>query len=315
MGEKPIRIAVSACLLGERVRYDGGRRADPYLLHTLGPCVAYLPFCPEAESGLGVPREPARLEGDPASPRMIGRETGRDLTPAVLRWAGEKAAELAARDPWGVILKARSPSCGLRAEVASGNGSHRTAAGLFARRLAEALPLVPVEEDEALWTPAGREHFLTRLFLLKRWRDVRAAGADRAALVDFQSRNKLSLMALDPAGQRVLGRIAAGPLTGRDPERADRYEAALLAALSRRPTRAKHCNVLHLVAGHFKHVLSADEKSEFLGVVEEYRAGLVPLLVPVTLANHWVRRFGQPYLRMQTYLHPDPQELRLRCCV
>ncbi len=313
MRRKPLKIAISACLLGVRVRYDGRDRRVSYLVHTLGAVASYLPFCPETGAGLPTPREPIRLTGDPAAPRALGRESGTDYTDVIATWSEAKLREFEAAGLWAVVLKARSPSCGPWAEVSTEERKVRRGAGLFADALTRRFPLIPVEDEERLWIPAVREHFIARIFLLKRWRDMKAGNPTRAALVDFHSRHKLTLMSMSPSNLRALGRVAADPTPRSAADRIARYETELLTALRHRATRAKNANVLQHVLGYFKRELSEAEKREFLASVEDYRNRLVPLIVPVTLANHWVNRFGQPYLGMQTYLKPDPLELKLRC--
>ncbi len=145
-----IRVLVSACLLGEKVRYDGGHKRDPFLVEGLGPSVAYVPVCPEVECGLPVPREPMEVVGGPAAPRLAETATGIDHTVRLMRWTGEKLRELAGLSLRGYVCKSGSPCCGLER-------------GLFTRAFREAFPGVAVEEEGRLADPVLRDAFLARV--------------------------------------------------------------------------------------------------------------------------------------------------------
>lgn len=165
-GEQPVRILISACLLGEKVRYDGGHKRDAFLADTLGKRVEYVPVCPEVECGLPVPREAMRLAGDPASPRLLGSESGDDHTERMSRWTSRKLRELAPSDLCGYICKKDSPSCGMgRVEVYGPTGVPvGIGSGLFTKAFMERFPLVPVEEDGRMQDPVPREKFIERVF-------------------------------------------------------------------------------------------------------------------------------------------------------
>src|SRR5205823_12948479 len=179
----PLRLGISACLLGQAVRYDGGHKRDPFLERTLGRFVEWVPVCPEVELGLGVPREPIRLEGDPAAPRLVAAKSRRDLTRAMTRFARARAAELARLDLVGYVFKKDSPSCGLeRVRVHGGGRPRRRGTGLFARALMERLPLLPVEEEGRLGDAALRARFVERAFAHARWQGALAARMTRARL-------------------------------------------------------------------------------------------------------------------------------------
>ena len=306
-----LRIGVSACLLGERTRYDGGDRRDSFLTHTLAPHAIYVPLCPETGAGLTVPREPIRLTGEAFAPQALGRESGRDYAPLIQAWSENKIVELAKSELSAVVLKARSPSCGLNAELDVGGARSATTQGLFARRVTQALPLVPVAEESQLTDATAREHFISRIFLMNRWREQKQRTASRAALVDFHSRNKFTLFALSPEHQRVLGQIVAAPGTEREQRIAD-YEQTLIAATRSEPSRESHCEALRQVLGHLSGRIDRDDTQEFLDSIGQYRQGDLPLLAVLSQAARWVRRYGQPYLRTQTYLHPEPLEMKLR---
>lgn len=308
-----IRLGISACLLGQNVRYDGGHKLDHFLRDTLGRYVEYVPVCPEVGCGLPVPREAMRLVGTPDAPRLVTVNTGRDLTDQMIRWARRRVEELAAEGLSGFIFKTRSPSSAMTdAKVYDEKGIPRARGpGLFARIFMERFPLLPVEDEGRLHDDVLRERFIESVFALARWRQA-AEGRAAADIVAFHTANKLLLMAHSPTHLRELGRLVAsarelGPVKLRR-----RYEELLAAALRLTATPAKHTNVLQHAMGYFKHCLTPDEKRELLEVITAYHSGLTPLIVPVTLLSHYVRKYDEPYLKGQSYLHPHPLELRLR---
>ncbi|MGB2998881.1 MAG: DUF523 and DUF1722 domain-containing protein [Phycisphaerae bacterium] len=309
-----IRLGVSACLLGERVRYDGGHRHNRYLTGTLGRRVEWVPVCPEVECGLSVPREAMHLEGDPASPRLVTIRTHVDHTDRMLAWVRRRVEELAREDLCGYVFKANSPSSGMERVRVYGAGGvpRKVGVGLFARAFMDCFPLLPVEDEGRLHDPALRENFIERVFALKRYRDALSAKGGRGALVAFHSAEKLLLMAHSPALAQEMGRLVARAKDLPLPDLRARYETLLLKALALKATPPKHANVLQHMMGYLKKNLSGDEKQEMLALVGDYRAGLVPLIVPVTLMKHYVRKYAVVYLAQQTYLEPHPVELALR---
>jgi len=309
-----IKIGISACLLGENVRYDGGHKHDPLITQTLGPYVTFVGVCPEAECGLGVPREAMRLVGDPASPRLMTVRSLTDHTDRMLEWAGARVRELEKEDLCGFIFKSRSPSSGMmRVKVYTPNGMPaKTGVGLFAKAFMEHFPRIPVEEDGRLHDAVLRENFIERIFALRRWRRLLAKSRTAGPLVDFHTRHKLLILSHSPEHYRQMGKLVADPHAILPDALFDRYEELLMAALGLKATVRKHINVLQHVLGYFKKDLSADEKQEMLEVLDDYGKGHVPLIVPITLLNHYVRKYSQPYLQLQTYLRPHPLALKLR---
>ncbi|HPD17096.1 MAG TPA: DUF523 and DUF1722 domain-containing protein [Planctomycetota bacterium] len=312
--EDRIRLGVSACLLGENVRFDGGHKLDRFLTDTLGQFVEYVPVCPEVECGFPVPREAMRLVGDPSAPRLVTTRTNVDHTERMAAWARTRVAELEREGLCGFVFKSNSPSSGMeRVRVYDANGvPSKTGVGLFARVFMEHFPLLPVEDEGRLHDMKLRENFIERVFTLKRWRDTLATGRTRGNLVAFHTRHKLLLLAHSPKHYREMGRLVAHAKESPPDELFPRYEALLTEAMRLKTTPAKHANVLQHLMGYFKEQLSADEKRELLEAIGNYRQGHVPLIVPVTLINHYVRKYGQPYLREQWYLNPHPIELQLR---
>jgi uncharacterized protein YbgA (DUF1722 family)/uncharacterized protein YbbK (DUF523 family) len=309
-----IKLGISFCLLGEKVRYDGGHKWDRFLTDTLGKFVEFVPVCPEVECGLGVPREAMRLEGDRQAPRLVTSRTRVDHTERMQAWARRRVVELEQEGLSGFIFKSGSPSSGLeRVKVYDAQGvSAKTGVGLFARAFLEHFPLLPVEDEGRLHDPRRRENFIEAIFVLKRWREVRGEKPSRGQLVDFHTRHKLLLLSHSPPHYREMGRLVAQPLELPLPDLYARYQTLLLLALGRKTTVKKNVNVLQHLLGFFKQQLSPDEKQELLEVIENYRQEYVPLIVPVTLVNHYVRKYDQAYLKSQYYLNPHPLELKLR---
>lgn len=319
MAEEKIRIGISSCLLGEKVRFDGQHKRDPYIVNTLGEFFEFVPVCPEVEFGLPIPRPALRLVGEVDDPRLVFSRSGEDITEAMQAWARQRVRQLEEMDLCGFIFKKGSPSSGMeRVKVYPPQGMPvNRGVGVFARAFMNHFPLLPVEEDGRLHDPKLRENFIESLFTLRRWRltlsDTQRSLAAR--VIDFHRRNKLLIMAHSVEHYRRLGKLVAqaGKLPAN--ELTDNYQRQLLEALRLKATIAKQINVMQHIMGYFKKQLSPDEKQEMLQLLDAYRAEQLPLVVPLTLLNHYVRKYAQPYLAEQTYLNPHPQELKLRCHV
>jgi uncharacterized protein YbgA (DUF1722 family)/uncharacterized protein YbbK (DUF523 family) len=311
-----IRVGISSCLLGHKVRYDGGHRLEPFIAGTLGKFVELVPVCPEVECGLSVPREAMRLLGEVDAPRLITIRTQIDYTDRMLTWARRRVSELEDEKLCGFIFKSKSPSSGMeRVKVynPSGPGLPRLkGVGLFARVFMEHFPLLPVEDEGRLHDPALRENFIERIFIFRRWRDLLATPSRPGNLVAFHTRHKLQILAHSPGHYRLLGKLVARAKELPFPEVLDQYQTLLLESLRLLATRSKNTNVLQHTMGYFKKELSPAEKRELLEVITSYQRGYVPLIVPITLINHYVRKYRQPYLEQQFYLAPHPLELQLR---
>ncbi len=310
----PIKVGISACLLGQNVRYDGGHKHDHYITDTLGRYLEFVPVCPEVEAGFGIPRETLRLVGDPAAPRLMTTRSKKDMTETMTEWAKGRVRELARENLCGFIFKSRSPSSGMaRVKVYRNSGQPSpTGVGLFARQFMDHFPLLPVEEEGRLHDPVLRENFIERLFAVQRWQTLIGNSKTRGKLVDFHTRHKLQLMAHSIDHYRQLGRLVAQAKELSTAELYDHYHKLFMAGLTLKATHRKNTNVLQHMMGYFKKQLTTDEKKELLEIIERYRTDLVPLIVPITLLNHYVRKFGQEYLAAQYYLQPHPLELSLR---
>jgi len=193
MPEEKIRLGVSSCLLGEKVRFDGGHKHDRFLTQTLGRYVEYVPVCPEVEVGLPTPRETLRLVGEPDAQRLVFSKSGEDITERMQNWARKRVVELEKEELSGFVFKSKSPSSGMaRVKLYDKNGSPNTqGVGLFARAFMEHFPLLPVEEDGRLHDPKLRENFIDIIVTLQRRRESVAGAGKRGALADFTTGHKL----------------------------------------------------------------------------------------------------------------------------
>ena len=312
--EKNIKLGISSCLLGENVRYDGGHNLDRFLTETLGQYVEYIPVCPEVECGLDVPRESMHLEGHPYSPRLVTIRTKQDMTDRLVQWAKKRVVGLEKEDLCGFIFKSDSPSSGMeRIKVYNEKGMPvKKGVGIFAKIFMDHFPLLPVEDEGRLHDPKLRENFIERIFTLKRWRETLAKKESRGNVVDFHMRHKLLILAHSPKHYQTMGKLVARARDLPLRELYQQYQTLLMESLLLKTTPKRNANVLMHMMGYFKEQLSSDEKQELLKVIDHYRGGFVPLIVPVTLINHYVRKYDHPYLKQQVYLNPHPLEVQLR---
>jgi uncharacterized protein YbgA (DUF1722 family)/uncharacterized protein YbbK (DUF523 family) len=310
----PIRVGVSSCLLGEEVRFDGGHKKDRFLTDVLGGYVEWVPVCPEAEAGLGTPREAMRLVGDAKSPQLITIASKRNLTKPLTEFTESKLEALERTNLSGYIFKKDSPSCGIeRVKLYNAQGMpSRGGAGLFARAFTERFPLVPVEDEGRLCDPALRDNFLERIFCYHRWQVLLRGRLLRQSIVDFHTIHKYLLMAHSREAYQSLGRLVARAHCYTPKILADLYGRLFMTALAVKATRRKQVNVLQHLVGHLKDRLLPRERTELDGVLADYHQGIVPLIVPVTLIKHYATMYEIGYLQQQVYLNPHPKELMLR---
>jgi len=313
----PLRIGISSCLLGQEVRFDSGHKHNAYITQTLGEYFEFVAFCPEMAIGLGVPRPPIRLVSVDGEVRVRGvRDPGQDVTEALVANAQHVAGQLETVS--GYIFKKGSPSCGMeRVKVYHAETGYpvESAAGMYAGTIMQALPELPVEEEGRLMDARLRENFVERVFIYHRWHCYCANGMTPAALVDFHTRHKFSVLAHDEPVYRELGRLVAAAGKGDMAATAAEYIRLLMAALKKIATPKQHTNVLMHIMGFFKEDLDRDDKGELLEVIEAYRKELVPLIVPMTLIQHHLRRHPNDYISAQCaqyYINPHPRELMLR---
>jgi uncharacterized protein YbgA (DUF1722 family)/uncharacterized protein YbbK (DUF523 family) len=310
----PIRIGISSCLLGEKVRFDSGHKRDPFIIDTLGRFFCWVPVCPEMEIGLGTPRESLRLVGDAEVPRLVASRSHHDHTDAMQRYAAARLDDLATSGLHGYILKKDSPSCGMeRVRVYNQAGAaQRHGRGLFAQAVMERFPLLPVEEEGRLHDMCLRENFIERVFAYFRWGLLLAVHPRVKDLVHFHTQHKMTLMTHSRRHYERLGQLVARAGTLPMPDLLREYGTTFMEALAVRATPKQHANVLYHLQGHLKKWLDAADKEELVACIEDYRTGLVPLVVPLTLLKHHFRRYPASWVLEQTYLQPYPAELMLR---
>ena len=312
--EAPIRLGVSQCLLGDNVRFDGGHCRDRFVTDVLEPWVEYVPVCPEVELGMGTPRPTIRLVDEGEGVRLLCPATGEDFTDAMRNYASARVEALKAEALDGYILKRRSPSCGME-RLPVYRGKMRLpggGVGIFAEVLMAALPGLPVEEDGRLNDPALRENFIERIFCRFRWRQMANSGLTRGKLVAFHTRHKLLLLSHNQAAYRRLGALVGSINKDNQEQVFADYEVAFQACLSRKATIKRHVNVLQHAMGHLKKHLTSRDKQALLSSIDDFRNGLVPLIVPTTLLRFNIERFEVAYLADQFYFSPHPKELMLR---
>jgi uncharacterized protein YbgA (DUF1722 family)/uncharacterized protein YbbK (DUF523 family) len=313
-----LKIGISACLLGQEVRFDGGHKRDQFLTDVLGRHVEWVPICPEVEMGLGTPRETLRLVRVARGQglRMIATRSGVDHTEGMNRWASRRLEALARDTPdlCGYVLKKDSPSCGMeRVKTFISTGApERNGRGLFAAALMARFPALPVEEEGRLSDPKLRENFIERIFAYRRLKDLFKPGWTHGQLVKFHTSHKMLLLAHSTVKYRELGRLVADEQRMPKRELRQEYERLFMSTLAIPSTPRRHSNVLMHMLGHLKKKLDAPSKQELLESIEEYRKGTMPLVVPITLLRHHVRIHDVPYLMAQVYMEPHPRELMLR---
>ena len=310
-----IRLGVSACLLGHEVRYDGGHKYDSWVVDTLGKYCDYIHLCPEHDCGMPIPREALNLKGSKDDYRMLTNKTAKDYTEQMLSWSAPVIESLKKEHLCGYILKSKSPSCGFqRVKVypLHGGAAAKTGVGIFARELLKAFPYLPVEEEGRLHDPVLRENFIERVFVTHSWNILVQEGLSPGSLVRFHTRHKYLLMAHSPQHYREMGKLVAEVKSYPIDEFADIYFAKLMSACALHATPSKHQNVLLHLLGYFKNDLDSFEKQELILLISQYKDGIIPLIVPVTLLNHYVRKYNKEYLAEQVYLQPHPIELKLR---
>ena len=310
------KLGISSCLLGSEVRYDGGHKHNAYVTKTLGQHFDFVPFCPEQGIGLPTPRQPIRLVAEPGQSLVRAvevRDAAVEYSEKLDGYAKKVAAKIG--DFCGYIVKKDSPSCGMeRVKVYEKENAPavKRGIGIFTARLMQERPELPVEEEGRLMDPRLRENFVTRVFTMHRWQQMHADGLTAQDLVEFHTRHKFLLQVHHESTYRELGRLIAD-IGNQDLETyAAEYLQLLMRGLKHLADPGKHANVLMHIMGFVKEKLNADEKAELLDLIEAHRLEMVPVIVPITLLNHFLRRFPNDYIARQYYLAPHPRELMLR---
>jgi uncharacterized protein YbgA (DUF1722 family)/uncharacterized protein YbbK (DUF523 family) len=306
---KKIPIGISSCLLGQNVRFDGGHKRDSYITGTLSQYFEFHPFCPEMGIGLGTPRPTLHLEKIDNTVRCTGvKDSTVDVT-VRLRDYAEHQKNLHA-DLCGYILKKDSPSCGMeKVKIYANDIPNRKGVGIYAEEMMRNNPLLPVEEEGRLGDAALRENFIQRVYVLYRWKLMLAVGLDAQSLTKFHARHKLIIMSHED--YRDMGQLLAGVTKANAQEIADQYILLLMKKLKKVASRKNHVNVLQHIQGYLKKELNADDKAELCELIEAYRRGEVPLIVPLTLLKHHFRKCPYTYIEESYYMSPYPQELKL----
>lgn len=309
-----IRIGISSCLLGRKVRFDAGHKHDRYITDILGPFVDFVAVCPEIEVGMGVPREAVRLVDDLENPRMIGNKSGEDWTARMNRFSSRRVKKPDLKDLCGFILKNRSPTCGMeRVKVYIGEGAaERKGTGLFAAVLLRQFPDLPVEEEGRLSDASLRENFVERLFAYKRLQELYAQPFSRKEMIAFHAAHKFLLLAHSPEGYRQLGQLVGRIKSVTPAQFKDEYRSLFMRTLKYQATVKKNTNVLQHIAGFLKKELTEAEKRDVHQAIADYHQSLIPLIVPITLLRHFVGKHEVEYIQNQYYLNPHPKELMLR---
>jgi uncharacterized protein YbgA (DUF1722 family)/uncharacterized protein YbbK (DUF523 family) len=308
---KKIPVGISSCLIGEKVRFNGGHKYDNFINQRLIHYFDFKPYCPEVAIGMGVPRDPIRLVSINNEIRVQGtKDASVDVTDKLHNYG----VKIAARSDklCGYIFMSRSPSCGMeRVKVYSEKGAPLKASGVgaFAQEMLSAHPNMPIEEEGRLNDPGLRENFITRVFTFYRWRRLLSRKLTAASLVEFHARHKLLLMAHNQAAYKRLGRLVAEAGKRDLQQLAIDYEDELMAAMKRQATRKQHCNVLQHLQGYFSKQLGKEDREEMTRLIEDYRLGLVPLVAPLTLMRHHFRHHPNDWALNQVYLDPYPREL------
>jgi uncharacterized protein YbgA (DUF1722 family)/uncharacterized protein YbbK (DUF523 family) len=309
-----IKVGVSSCLLGEKVRWDGNHKLDRAVKDGLGRLFEWVPTCPEVEIGMGIPRETVQLTGNPKAPRMVGNTTGADWTQRMIRYANKRSRELMKLDVCGYIFKSKSPSCGIARIKVTGNSGKATPRGhgLFADSFMQQCALVPVEEEDRLHDARVRENFITRVFAYHRLAQLLKERFTCKALVEFHTAHKFLLLAHSHKHETALEKLVANAKQLSPSELKRRYAEQFMQAFTYKTTARKNADVLYRMLGFFKKLLSEMEKQGVIEAIEDYRKELVPLTVPTTLIKRHARKHKVDDLANQLYFNPHPKELRLR---
>lgn len=314
MESQSVLVGVSACVLGERVRFDSGHKVSNFVTKELAPHLEFISVCPEVGIGMPVPRPTIRLISDEERIALVEtKDEQRDYTEAMQAFAKDKVAELDQLSLCGYIVCAKSPTCGMeRVKVYKKNNADKDGVGMYTRVLMESMPWLPIEEDGRLNDPVLKENFITRVYCLHDLYTSMGGLPTASKLIEFHSRYKLTLMAHHPQSYRELGRLVASINQYDINEFFNLYRLGLMQAIATRASRKNNTNVLMHLQGYFKRSLNKDQKAELRKVIDDYRIGLLPLLAPMTLIKHYLNAYPDSYLDKQKYLNPYPQELRLR---
>lgn len=309
-----ISIGISSCLLGEEVRFNGGHKHSSLCTYELGKYFNFKSFCPEMGIGLGVPRKPIRLVGDPRNPRAVGSDNpDMDVTDKLQAYGEKTLPNL--KDICGYIFMKGSPSCGVfRVKVHRENGmpNQNPGSGIFASVIMENYPLLPVEEAGRLTDPVLKENFVKRVFAYHDWQQLKNEGLKISKILNFHSRYKYTLMAHSAESCTKLGCMLANAAKVNIDKLGNEYFTLFMQTLARKATRKTNTNVLRHLQGYLKTKLDRKETETLGEVIEQYRLGILPMIVPVTLMKGFFRSHPNSYIEQQAFFRPYPEDLSLR---
>jgi uncharacterized protein YbgA (DUF1722 family)/uncharacterized protein YbbK (DUF523 family) len=311
-GKDDVVIGISACLIGEKVRFDASNKPSNFCNKELGQHVTYKAYCPEVAVGMPIPRPTIRLIKDEQIIKVSRPDGSGDVTTAIKAY-GKKIASIS-QNLSGYVFCAKSPTCGMeRVKVYSPSGDPLQAQGIgvFSREIMKANPLLPCEENGRLNDPILKENFVARVFAYRHWQAVVESGVSKHKLTTFHAQYKYTLMSHDLIAYKQLGRLLASADIAVE-EMAEQYISGLMTALKLVATRKNHANTLSHIQGYFSKHLNKDQRKELSQQIEAYREGLMPLMVPLTLINHYLLEHPKSYLAQQAYLNPYPESLKLR---
>lgn len=309
--EQKIKLGISSCLLGEQVRFDSGHKKNAYITGVLSDYFDFAPFCPEVAIGLGIPRETIRLVNIDDEVRCVGSKTPElDVTERMTEVAQEQKRWH--RDLSGYLLKKDSPSCGMeRVKVYSKGSPSKDGVGIYAKRLMENFPNLPVEEEGRMEDAHLRENFIQRVYIYSRWQSLCREGLSLSRLQAFHAQHKYIFMSHNQLQAKELGALLAATAAIDVNALAGQYLNRMMTLLKVIATRKNHVNTLQHIQGYLKNHLGADDKAEMKTIIENYSKALLPLIVPITLLRHHFRKHPNDYITQSSYMSPHPGELML----
>jgi uncharacterized protein YbgA (DUF1722 family)/uncharacterized protein YbbK (DUF523 family) len=312
--EKKPLMGIGSCLAGNAVRYNAQTKRPNQQVRDIAESFELRAFCPEMGIGMGVPRAPIHLVGDETKVRALDVNSHtHDFTDKLAGYADTVLS--LAPGLCGYILVKGSPSCGyerVKRYTEKGHGVASDQQGIFATALGKADPLLPLEDDGRLNDPGLRESFVTRAYTYHDWKQLLSEGLSAHRLIAFYTRYKYLVMAHHAPSYKVLGPMLADAGKQDLTQLADTFIASLMAALSHRATRRSHSNVLYHISGYLKQNLADAERQRLKTLIDQYRLGQIPLLVPVTMLKHHFANSPNAYIATQVFMAPYPDELQLR---
>lgn len=306
-------IAVSACLLGEKIRFDGGHKQEHFITDELSQFAEFVPFCPE-HLAFGTPRPSVRLVRLQSETHVQTNKDGSDLTEVLLHASRSELSKISLQPLCGIIFKSKSPSCGMSsAKIYLDNGfCEGKEDGVFAALCKIHYPLLPMEEEGRLQDPWLRENFIMQIFAFDAFEQFKASTPAIKELVHFHTKYKFMLQAKDEKLYRLLGNIVANRDNVTFGTLLARYEEGFKTAISKKSSIKKTRNVLEHLAGFFKNELTKDEKEILHTQITDYAQKIIPLIVPLSTISLYAQKYRTEYLLDQTFLHPYPKSLALR---